>query len=253
MVMPMTPHRFAALLGLCTPLLTACELQSLFDDIQHDRAMVDVMVTHHGTPENGTFPDRGGDGEMRVFPTDEGWEIKLVEAIIVTATTTLHQCDDESIDIDMYWGALPEDLSQRDLDTLTLGGTEVESAEFCGLTVHYGQYVPGADAAPRNNSAIDGATIYMEGGATKDDVTVPFQIRVVEGIHVDLDLSTVDRGAPLTVTGDEPFPVELTVGKTYDRLFDGVDFATVTPWDLNAHVLAVLAQETRVSVGSVEP
>jgi len=244
-------HRFAALLCLGSTLVAGCELQSLFD--QNDRTLVDVMITHHATPENGTFPDRGGDGEMRVFPTDEGWEIQLLEAIVVTSATTLHECESDSVDVDMYWGALPEDFSERDLDALTLGSTSVESAEFCSLTVHYGPYVPGADAAPRSNTAIDGATIHMKGGATKDGVTIPFEIRVTEAVDVDIDLSFIDHGAPLKVEGSQDFPTELTVAKTYDRFFDGIDFATVSQDDLNAHVLAVLTLETRVSVGRVKP
>jgi len=252
--MPMTPpHRFAALLGLLMPLVGGCDPQSWFDDVQHERQLVDVLVTHHATPENGSFPDRGGDGESRIFVTDEGWEVQLLEAIVVTSATTLHQCDDGPIEIDMYWGALPEDISQRDLDALTLGSTKVESAEFCALTVHYGPYVPGADAAPRSNEAIDGATIYMKGGASKDGVVVEFEIRVVDALDVDLDLSRVSHGAPLSVDGKQGFPTELTVAKTYDRLFDGIDFATVAQPDLEAQVLAMLAMETRVSLGSVQP
>ncbi len=252
--MPMTPpHRFAALLGLCLPFVGGCDPQSWFDDVQDDRQFVDVLVTHHATPENGTFPDRGGDGEMRVFTTDEGWQIQLLEAIVVTSSTTLHQCDDDPIAIDTYWGALPEDISQRDLDALTLGSTSVESAEFCGLTVHYGPYVPGADAAPRSNVAIDGATIYMKGGASKDGVVVEFEVRVAEAIDVELDLSRISHGGPLSVEGSQSFPTELTVAKTYDRLFDGIDFSDVAQADLDAHVLAMLAVETRVSLGSVKP
>jgi hypothetical protein len=244
-------HRFAALLCLSTTLVAGCELQSLFD--QHDRTLVDVLITHHATPENGVFPDRGGEGEMRVFATDEGWTVQLVEAIVVTSATSLHECEGDSSEIDMYWGALPEDFRERDLDALTLGSTPVESAEFCGLTVHYGPYVPGADAAPRSNTAIDGATVHMKGGATKDGVTVPFEIRVTDAIDVELDLSRMSHGAPLLVEGTQDFPTELTVSKTYDRFFDGIDFATVSQDDLNAHVSAVLALETRVSLNGVKP
>jgi hypothetical protein len=253
-VTPMLPrHRIAALLALALPLTAGCELQSLFDDLQNDSTLVDVLVTHHATPEDGMFPDRGGEGEMRVFQSDEGWTIQLVDAIIVTSATTLHECDDASVAIDMYWGALPEDISGRDLDTLTLGSTKVDSAEFCGLTVHYGPYVPGADAAPRSNEKIDGATLYLRGAATKDATTIPFEIRVTDSVDVDLDLSTIVEGGPLHVDGSQDFPTELTVGKTYDRFFDGIDFATATQSDLQAHTLAVLALETTVDVGRVTP
>lgn len=253
-VTPMPPrHRIAALLALAFPLSAGCELQSLFDDLQNDRTLVDVLVTHHATPQDGMFPDRGGDGEMRLFETDEGWTIQLVDAIVVTSGTTLHECDDSSVAIDMYWGALPEDLSGTDLDALTLGSTEVDSAEFCGLTVRYGPYVPGPGAAPRSNSKIDGATLYLSGAATKNDETIPFEIRVTDSLDVDRDLSTLVDGAPLQVDGNQDFPTELTLAKTYDRFFDGIDFATATLPDLQANTLAVLALETRVTLGAATP
>ncbi|HET6582522.1 MAG TPA: hypothetical protein VFG69_03725, partial [Nannocystaceae bacterium] len=156
MVTPMLPRHRIAALSLAVSLAAGCELQSLFDDLQNDRTLVDVLVTHHATPEGGMFPDRGGDGEMRLFETDAGWTIQLVDAIVVTSATTLHECDDASVAIDMYWGALPEDLSDTDLDALTLGSTKVDSAEFCGLTVHYGPYEPDHSSAPRSNDKIDG-------------------------------------------------------------------------------------------------
>ena len=43
-----------------------------------------------------------------------------------------------------------------------------------------------------------------------------------------------DGNRPVRVTGDEDFPVELTLAKTYDRLFDGIDFGAADEADLIA-------------------
>ena len=49
-------------------------------------------------------------------------------------------------------------------------------------------------------------------------------------IVVDVDLSQVDDGAPLRISGGEDFPVELVLSKTYGRLFDAVDFNVGPPF-----------------------
>jgi len=248
------PHRLAAWMLLVAPLAAGCELSDVFGDIQNPRSSVQLLLTHHATSEEGAFPDRGGDGEMRVFTTDEGWNIQLVDALVVTSAATLHECDADSLDVDLFWGPVPEDLRDQDLDTFTLGAAEVGDAEFCGLTVHYGPYVPGDDAAPRSNQEIDGATVYLYGLATKGETSVRFEIRATDSVDVELDLATIDAGAPLRTQGDQAFPTDLTLAKTYDRFFDGIDFASATQADLDAHVLAVLALETRVMLGTrVEP
>jgi len=56
---------------------------------------------------------------------------------------------------------------------------------------------------------------------------------------------------PLVVTGDENFPLELTLSKTYDRFFDGIDFSEMGALDMNEQALAVLEFESRVAPGTV--
>ena len=92
--------------------------------------------------------------------------------------------------------------------------------------------------------------MYLYGLATKGETSVPFEIRATDSVDVELDLATIDAGAPLRTQGDQAFPTDLTLAKTYDRFFDGIDFASATQTDLEAHVLAVLALETRVMLGT---
>jgi hypothetical protein len=239
------PHRNASVLGLALVLFTGCEL---IDDLQHPRTLVNVAVTHHATPEAGTFPDRGADGEMRKFETDDGWTVMLTHAYITTAGVSLRRCDEEELDFQLYWGPLAEDINAQDLDALTVAGMAVGASEFCGIAIDYG---PNPDYA--GEPEYGGATFFLSGGATKDGVTLPFSITSQAPLHVDLDLSAMDAGGPLAVEGTEDFPVDLTVSKTYDRFFDGIDFATATPEDREAQVASVLALETAVSLGRVMP
>lgn len=239
-------------------LLTAAMLSipgcDVLDGLEGDRsAMVQVHVTHHATPEAGVFPDRGEEGEFRTFETDEGWTVTLQEAFVVTASATLVACDGSTLPLGLYWGALPENITDSDLGLFSFGGAEVEPGDYCSVRVEYGPYVPGDVAAPHDmpedEDALVGATAYVRGFAQKGDEMVLFELRATDRISVEVDVQAED-GGPLRVSGDEPFPVELTLSKTYDRFFDAVDFATLDESDLSANMMAVLGSETRVSHGT---
>lgn len=235
--------------GLLTT--TGCDL---LEQIEGERsATLQVHVTHHATPQAGVFPDRGDDGEFRTFDTDEGWTVTLQEAFVVTASATLVACDGTTVALSPYWGTLPENITDTDLGLFSFGGTELEPADYCSVRVEYGPYTPGeADSQfemPEDEHALDGATAYVRGFAQKGDEMVVFSLRASDRITVEIDLQGED-GGPLHVTGEEPFPVELTLSKTYDRFFDAVDFTTLDEADLAANMMAVLGAETRVSTGT---
>lgn len=225
--------------------LSGCE--QLFGALGEDSStVVNVFATHHATPTDGVVPDRGGDGEVRVFDNDEGWTVHLTEGFVTIQGVTLDRCDGMEMPVDLYFGSVPENLKRADLDLISVGGTEVGAAEFCGMTVHYGPYNAGADASPEGIEAetIDGKTVHLKGYSERGDEQIQFEVDVAEGLDVHIDLSQ-----PLRVTGDEAFPLELTLAKTYDRFFDGIDFEDVDELDLEAHVTAVLELETRIEAG----
>jgi hypothetical protein len=120
------------------------------------------------------------------------------------------------------------------------------------MNVHYGPYPLGA-SSDGLDPRIVGATFLIEGAAVRGDLVIPFEIRSEASIDVELDMSTIDAGRPLFVDGGEDFPIELALSKTYDRLFDGVDFETATADDLVEQVGAVLALESRVGLDTVAP
>lgn len=241
-----------ALVLVATSMLGACDLADLIDNPQGAHTLVSVSVTHHASPENGSFPDRGGEGEMRTFDTDEGWTVALVAAFVTTQAVELGRCEGDAVALDMYHGPLAEDITGRDLELLTVGGIEVRAAEFCDVRVTYGPY-PTSASMQGLEPLVAGATFYLRGAATKGDVVVPFEIRSDRTLHAALDVSEIDDGAPLRVLGDEAFPIELALSKSYDRVLDGIDFASATNADLEAQVAASLELESRVAMDAVSP
>ena len=239
--------RASLALAAASLLSGGCELIDALTD--EGDTLVTVFATHHATPTDGFVPDRGGDGELRVFENDEGWTVHLTDGLITTKGVTLHRCDGAEMPIEFYFGSVAEDLRSADLERQTLGGTPVGAGELCGVTIHYGPFSADTDDAPGeiDEAEMDGLTIFLRGYAERGDETIPFEIAVESPADVFTDLS--DRpGGPLRIKGDEPFPVELTVSKTYDRFFDAVDFGTLTDEDLSQNAHAVLELETRIDV-----
>ncbi|MEX1363423.1 MAG: hypothetical protein AB1Z98_09875 [Nannocystaceae bacterium] len=234
---------------------TGCDLLDAFND--EGTTLVQLMVTHHSTPEDGQFPDlSAGEGDLRTFETDEGWTIYLQTAYVTTTQASLGSCGGAEVDFDSHWGALPENLGSTDLDLKSFGAVEVEAGSYCTLTVEYGPFVPSADAAARahdmgeHRSDVEGSTFFFKGVAQKGDASIDFELSSNQAVQVDVDLSSVVNGGPLVIDADEAFPIDLTLSKTYDRFFDGVDFEGTSDEDLSANILAVLELETRVAYGT---
>ena len=112
-------------------LFGGCDLIDVLSD--EGNTLVTVFSSHHATPMDGIVPDRGGDGEFRVFENDEGWTVHLTDGLITTQGVTLHRCDGVQMPIDFYFGSVSEDLRSADLDRQTLGGIEVDAGELLSL------------------------------------------------------------------------------------------------------------------------
>jgi hypothetical protein len=242
----------AAVLSFTTVFGAGCDLIEAFKN--EDTTLVQLMVTHHSTPQDGTFPALSV-GDAATFETDEGWTVSLRSAYITTADASLHECSGGSVEFESFRGPLPEDINGEDLDLLTFAGVEVEAGSFCGMTVEYAPFVADEETArdyqlDDDASKIRGATYYFEGVAYKGDVSVDFELTGTGTATVDLDLSAVMNGGPLRISANEPFPVDLTLSKTYDRFFDGVDFSSYDSADMDANIMAVLELETRIAFGT---
>lgn len=248
----------AALVLLTASVATGC---GAFDRFEEGGATVFVFATHHATPENGSFPGRGAEDMPRVFETNAGWTVTMLEGYVTIAAVTLVSCSDRELDLNMFWGPCPEDLKDQDLATLTVAGNRASEGDYCGLRVTYAPYeTPVVDEEhdetrheTPSNPAVQGATVYLRGGAQLGDGEfVQFELTTSETIVVDLPLDDIEgEGRPLNVAHREDFPKELLVSKTYDRFFDGVDFAAFDAAAVQATLPQILHDETQVSEGTI--
>jgi hypothetical protein len=220
---------------------------------------VSLAISHHGSRgEDGVLPNCGGDGAARIVTTDLGWEIILSEAVIVMTAAQIESCTGETFNFDLPYGPLPESQLDRDLDRIDFAMTELPEGSYCKLRVEYGRYQSAlAEQAfdepyPIQTSApIEGLTIYLAGQAkspTGEKVHFGFQTANTE--LVELDLSASENGRPFTITTKEPGGKTLTVAKTYDAFFRGLDFSDFDEAELEASLLKVLNGETYVIAGS---
>lgn len=244
----------AAALSFTTVFGAGCDLIEAFQNEQAGTTLVQLMVTHHATPRDGVFPEVNL-GDAATFDTDEGWTVSLRTAFVTTAHASLQECNGGEVDFDLFYGPLPEDINADDLDLLSFAAVEVEASSYCGMTVEYGPFVADEGATRSFDmgdaaAKVRNATYYFEGVARKGDVSVDFELTGNGTAEADLDLSHVMNGGPLRISADEAFPVDLTLSKTYDRFFDGVDFSSFDSADLDANIMAVLGLETRVAFGT---
>jgi len=232
---------------------------SVLDPLEDDGTQMVVYATHHATPIDGEFVNLGDDEKPRVFDNDMGWTVTLLEPYVVTTDVRLADCRGFTDHLEMWWGDYPEDIRIEDLDVATVAGLHVPAGEYCKLWVRYSGYEippeepPGQESPhfdrPLNEDVV-GSSIFLRGSAAKDDATIQFQFRVTAPLDVELDLSTLENGGPVTVLHRESFPKDLTVSKAYDRFFDGVDFGDYDQDDIEADLVGILADETRISLGN---
>jgi hypothetical protein len=157
------------------------------------------------------------EGDQLVFANDMGWQVFVNEAFVTTSAVTLLSCDGERFDVEMYWGALAENLGiTADAEIEGVGGVRADSGTYCELLVEYGP----ADEA-------DGATVLLTGSAVRGDEHIDFTWRSELELDVQVDISDIENGGPFSISTDQHFSKKLTVSKTYNHLFDGVDFSQV--------------------------
>lgn len=220
-----------------------------------------VFSTHHATPEDGVFPQRGEDDKPRKFLNDQGWEVTLLESYVTIAAVSLVDCGGTEHPMDMFWGPCPEDLRDEDLAALTVAGNKLPAGNYCELLVQYGPYdTPVIDENANNtrhqtpaNSEVLGSTVYLDGGARIEQTgdAIDFRLRATGSAVVRLDLSDIEgQGRPLNVGQKENFPLELTISKTYDRFFDGIDFENYESTELEGDLISILEENTRINRGT---
>lgn len=223
---------------------------------------VSLAISHHGARlGSGMLPDYGPPDAARVFPNDAGWEVTMSEAVITTTAAQIESCDGETHTFSTPYGPLPEYQLDRDKDIVEFASVSLPEGTYCKLRVEYGRYQAAAAAeAPdtpyelQGHAEVEGLTVYMAGTAERigsdPREIVNWGFKTANTAIVEIDISKLDDGKPFTVTGEEPGGRALTVGKTYDAFFRGLDFKAYDPAMIDATLLDVLSDETYVVVGS---
>lgn len=229
-----------------------------------DDTVTAINGAHHAARNDaGVLPDYGGDGESRVFTNDLGWTITLTDGFVVTTAVRIERCDGESIDVEMPFGPFPEYWADLDRKVSDFARGPLKSGEYCKLVVEYGPYLSETAAMAadvpfpvESRDRIEGATLALIGYAERDDgmggvVAKSFALRSAEKVSVSLSLEKVSpSGGRFRISGDEVNGLNLTVAKTYDEFFAGVDFATYDPAALEAELPALLGEQTSVILGT---
>ncbi len=250
----MPTRRLVTVCALLVATAVGCGIGGLFTE---STSTVKFFATHAGTPDDAGFPDYGDAGSTRVFMTDMGWEVALGEIYVTTGSIELVRCGkQEGTSIEMFWGTCPEDfVAANDRETLPLGAVTLDDGSFCGVDVVYSPYVEDANdhVSPANPDVV-GKTVLIVGVARRElaDTTleeVPFEFTTDKTIVANVDISTLEAGGPVRLDR-ENFARNLTVLKTYDQFFAGIDFSTATTADIEAAVLAGLELDTRVYDGA---
>lgn len=221
--------------------LSGCD----FFDFEDGGGLVNVHTTHHGTPEGGQFPERPAPDRIE-FTNDEGWDILLSEALVATEAVRLEECGGSEQAIDMYFGTVPESLIRKDCDLLGLGGALIPEGRYCGATVTYAPYVAdeNPDGYDNPHADADGSTVFLKGVARKGEQEVFFEISTDAAFDVSVELDV-----PIKINEDHIGNEDVTLSKTYDRFFDGVDFNEIDALDADTVLPSVLEFETRVTAG----
>ncbi len=221
---------------------------------------INVFAAHHARRDmDGLLPSYGFNNSPRTWVNDLGWQINVTEGYIVITGASIVSCDGEAFDLDLPFGPVPEYLNATDLDVIVVGSAEIPEGDYCELDVQYGPYraeeaamaSEGAHPVPTGRD-LEGQTIFIAGRASKDDVVVDFALISGESSEMRLKLREGD-GTPTTYEaiagGGAP---KATVGKTYDRFFDGIDFSTyeAEAEAINAGLMEILVDETRAYRGT---
>lgn len=239
---------------LATTSLASCE------SLLHPTTKVSLAISHHGTRDaNGVLPDFGEPDAARVFVNDKGWEITLAEAIVVMTAAQIESCAGESFDFELPYGPFPEYQLAQDQDVVDFALVDLPEGTYCKLRVEYGRYQSAlaeqAFDTPyslKGHAPVEGLTVYLAGYAedlVNGNEVANFGFETNQTAIVELDLSKAEDGRPLAITGKEPGGKALTVAKTYDKFFDGVDFVGYDKAAIEARLLEVLKAETYVVVG----
>lgn len=241
---------------LCLMVAAAGPGCSLFE--ADDTAHVDVFTTHHAAPlPSGEIPAYGVATAARTWTNDMGWEVNLTEGYVVITGLRLVECDETKHDVPFAYGPLPEYLNNEDRDVTNMGGVDVPVGDYCSVIVEYGPYhVADTVDAPKGafplptGRDLEGVTIFLAGIARLGDVTVPFEFRSSDARIVELELREANGVAATYPVDAGVGALKVTLGKTYDPFFAGIDFSAFDAAAVSAGLMDQLIAQSRAYHGT---
>ncbi|MEZ4454451.1 MAG: hypothetical protein R3B09_33675 [Nannocystaceae bacterium] len=223
-----------------------------------EEARIDVFTTHHAAPlPSGEIPTYGAPTAARTWVNDMGWEVNLTEGYIVVRGLRLVECDDTKHEVPFAYGPFPDYLNAQDLDVVPMGGVDTPVGTYCSVIVNYGPYrfadTQGTPKGPYplpTDRDLEGTTIFLAGIARLGDQTVPFEFRSSEDRIVELEIREAD-GVPTEYRVEAGVgALKVTLGKTYDPFFNGIDFSAFDPMMINAGLMDHLVMQSRAYRGT---
>ena len=240
----------AAVACAALPAATGCGL------FGPEEVRVDIFSTHFGAPINGIIPDYGADGGPRRWTNEEGWKIDLLDGYVVITAASVVDCDGVEHPMDLSFGPVVEHLLFTDRDVITFGTTKVEEGELCKVIVEYGPY-RAEDAAMvaspfpiPTKVDLEGKSVFLSGVATLGEEKVGFMLASSASQTVEVDLRAPGGGPAPYALSASGSGGRVTVAKTYDAFFRGVDFATADLDALAGELVARIAAETAAYHGT---
>lgn len=229
-------------------MLAGCDVDSVVDS----RAHVRILAVHHGTPDPaGDYPDYGADEKPRIFTNDQGWEITLFESYFVLTGVAVGRCgggNERWQTFDMHFGTWAENVRDEDLSPRAIASADLPGAHYCDMQVLYGPFEDTTVAESPDTAGVVGHSAYVQGQAVRDGSDpIAFEVAIPDEILVELDLGAMSpEGDPLRIEGSENLQTDIVVAKTYDRVFDGVDFSNFSDADLRQRLTRFLRSETHL-------
>ncbi len=221
---------------------------------------ISVFAAHHPRrADDGSFPEYGFDNLPRTWINDAGWEINLTEGYIVITGAKLIACDGTEYPISTPFGPLPEYINSTDFDVTVVGSVTIPEGDYCELSVDYGPYRAEAVGMATEEAHVvasgrdlEGITIFLAGRAIKDDMVVDFALQSGESRTSVFELRVADGTPEVFEVMNEGGALKATIGKTYDRFFDGIDFATydANSESINAGLMTILVEESQAYRGT---
>jgi len=206
--------------------------------------LVQVFTTHYALDEEGAAIP-GGEAGFREFTTNRGWTVSLQDAYVTTADVTLVNCANQVALIGLSRGLVAEDLNSPDLEPITVGSLEMGPTSLCAVTVHYAPFVADESSMTPRSAEVEGASVLLTGLAEKNGMGIPFNFKISREFEVEVEF--IDEiGQIINITGDEPFPLEITLGKTYHEFFEGVDFSSYDEATVKNQIVDILGEVTHV-------